>query len=92
MKKYQYIKTNTGNYLSLHIQSEQLTKEYNSSPYEDVQKKEKILEELFGSIGKNNIIGAGSVVTKDISDDCIAVGNPCKPVKYFFDDIRKNKI
>ena len=39
MKKYQYIETNTGNYLSLHIQSEQLTKEYNSSPYEDVQKK-----------------------------------------------------
>lgn len=91
MKKYQYIETNTGNYLSLRIQSKQLTKEYNSSPYEDVQKKEKILEELFGSIDKNSIIGAGSVVTKDIPDDCIAVGNPCKPVKYF-DDIRKNKI
>lgn len=91
MKKYQYIKTNTGNYLSLHIQSEQLIKEYNSSPYENVQKKEKILEELFGSIGKNSIIGAGSVVTKDIPDNCIAVGTPCKPVKYF-DNIRKNKI
>ena len=91
MKKYQYIETNTGNYLSLHIQSEQLTKEYNSSPYEDVQKKKKILEKLFGFIDKNSIIGAVSVVTKDIPDNCIAVGNPCKPVKYF-DDIRKNKI
>ena len=87
MKKYQYIETNTGNYLL----SEQLTKEYNSSPYEDVQKKKKILEKLFGSIDKNSIIGAGSVVTKDIPDNCIAVGNLCKPVKYF-DDIRKNKI
>ena len=91
MKKYQHIETNTDNYLSLHIQSEQLTKEYNSSPYEDVQKKKKILEKLFGFIDKNSIIGAGSVVTKDIPDNCIAVGNPCKPVKYF-DDIRKNKI
>lgn len=194
MKKYQYIKTNTGNHLKLRIQSERLTKEYNSLPYEDVQNKRKILEELFGSIGKNvsvgsnfycdsgknifigndvivgpnsifidnekitigstvmlapnvqiytsyhpilpedryiqdrdennpayfntcadpveikdgvwigggviilagvtigknSIIGAGSVVTKDIPDNCIAVGNPCKPVKYF-DDIR-NKI
>lgn len=42
-------------------------------------------------IGKNSIIGAGSVVTRSIPDNCIAVGNPCKPVK-FFDDIRKNKI
>ncbi len=29
-------------------------------------------------IGNNVIIGAGSVVTKDIPDNVIAVGNPCK--------------
>ncbi len=29
-------------------------------------------------IGRNCIIGAGSVVTKDIPDDSIAVGNPAK--------------
>ena len=34
-------------------------------------------------IGNNVTIGAGSVVVKDIPDNCIAVGNPCKPVKYF---------
>ena len=28
-------------------------------------------------IGKNAVIGAGSVVTKDVPDNCIAVGNPC---------------
>ena len=33
------------------------------------------------SIGKNVVIGAGSVVTKDIPDDVIAVGNPCKVVR-----------
>lgn len=32
-------------------------------------------------IGKKVIIGAGSVVTKDIEDYSIAVGNPCKIIK-----------
>lgn len=40
------------------------------------------------TIGENSIVGAGAVVTKDIPDNCVAAGNPCKPVK-FFDDIRK---
>lgn len=30
------------------------------------------------SIGKHSVIGAGSVVTKDIPDDVVAVGNPCR--------------
>lgn len=33
------------------------------------------------SIGNNSVIGAGSVVTKDIPDNVVAVGNPCKVVK-----------
>ena len=33
-------------------------------------------------IGNNVTIGAGSVVVKDIPDNCIAVGNPCKPIKF----------
>lgn len=32
-------------------------------------------------IGDNTIIGAGSVVTKDIPSNCIAAGNPCKVIK-----------
>jgi len=32
-------------------------------------------------IGEGAIIGAGSVVTKDIPPNCIAVGNPCKVIK-----------
>ncbi|MGL5347987.1 MAG: sugar O-acetyltransferase [Peptostreptococcaceae bacterium] len=32
-------------------------------------------------IGKNVVIGSGSVVTKDISDNCIAVGNPCRVIR-----------
>lgn len=32
-------------------------------------------------IGKNTVIGAGSVVTKDIPDNVIAVGNPCRVLR-----------
>jgi acetyltransferase-like isoleucine patch superfamily enzyme len=35
------------------------------------------------SIGKHSIIGAGSVVTKDIPDFSIAVGNPAKVIKVY---------
>lgn len=34
------------------------------------------------TIGKGAIIGAGSVVTKDIPEYAIAVGNPARVVKY----------
>lgn len=33
------------------------------------------------TIGRNSVIGAGSVVTKDIPANVIAAGNPCKVVK-----------
>jgi len=33
------------------------------------------------SIGARSIVGAGSVVTKDIPSDCIAAGNPCRVIK-----------
>ena len=33
-------------------------------------------------IGSNSIIGMGSNVVKDIPDNCIALGNPCKVLKY----------
>jgi acetyltransferase-like isoleucine patch superfamily enzyme len=33
------------------------------------------------TIGENAIIGTGSVVTKDIPENCIAVGNPARVIK-----------
>lgn len=33
------------------------------------------------TIGENTVIGAGSVVTKDIPDNVLAFGNPCKVIK-----------
>ena len=34
------------------------------------------------TIGKNSVIGAGSVVTHSIPDNCVAVGNPCRVIKH----------
>lgn len=34
------------------------------------------------TIGARSIIGAGSIVTKDIPADCIAAGNPCRVIRY----------
>lgn len=33
------------------------------------------------TIGENSLIGAGSVVTKDIPDNCIAAGNPARVIR-----------
>jgi maltose O-acetyltransferase len=33
------------------------------------------------TIGSRSIIGAGSVVTRDIPDDVFAAGNPCRVVR-----------
>ncbi|UGA56372.1 sugar O-acetyltransferase [Vibrio sp. VB16] len=33
------------------------------------------------TIGKNSVIGAGSIVTKDIPANVVAVGNPCKVMR-----------
>lgn len=34
------------------------------------------------TIGDNSVIGSGSVVTRDIPENCIAAGNPCRVIKY----------
>lgn len=48
------------------------------------------------TIGKNSVIGAGSIVTKDIPSDVVAVGNPCKVMReisqrdkvYYYKDLK----
>ena len=48
------------------------------------------------TIGDNVVVGAGSIVTKDLPDNVIAVGNPCKVLRevnehdkeYYFKDRR----
>lgn len=48
------------------------------------------------TIGDNTVIGAGSIVTKDIPENVVAVGNPCKILRpigerdkeYYFRDLK----
>lgn len=48
------------------------------------------------TIGENSVIGAGSIVVKDIPANCIAVGNPCKVLReitdrdleYYYKDLK----
>ena len=40
-------------------------------------------------IGSNTVIGAGSVVTKDIPDWVVAVGNPCRVIRQITEKDRK---
>lgn len=35
------------------------------------------------TIGKHSVIGAGSVVTKDIPEYCVALGNPARVIKKY---------
>ena len=39
------------------------------------------------SIGDNSIIGAGSVVTHDIPDNVVAVGNPCRVLRKIEEEL-----
>jgi len=41
------------------------------------------------TIGKNSVVGASSVVTKDVPDYCVAIGNPAKVIKNY--DFQENK-
>lgn len=34
------------------------------------------------TVGSGTIVGAGSVVVRDLPGECTAVGSPCKPIKY----------
>ena len=33
------------------------------------------------TIGVNSVVGAGSVVTKDVDDNCVVAGNPAQIIK-----------
>ena len=42
------------------------------------------------TIGDNVVIGAGSVVTKDIPANVIAAGNPCRVIREITEDDRRH--
>ena len=36
---------------------------------------------LFQAIGSGTVVGAGSVVTRDLPEGVVAVGNPCRVLR-----------
>ena len=110
------------------LRTRRLLAQFNATDYADTERKQALLREMFGSmgkgvhvdidvqdwaegeeicrtyalpvkiedgvwigggaillpgvtIGKNSVIGAGSVVTRSIPANCVAVGNPCRVIK-----------
>jgi len=41
------------------------------------------------TIGDNTVVGAGSLVTKDIPSNVVAVGSPCKVLRPITDDDKR---
>lgn len=76
-----FLETANGDTLCTIARARELTRAYYFSDYEDREKRKCILEELLGSIGENSVIGAGSVVTRSIPANCVAVGSPCKIIR-----------
>lgn len=44
------------------------------------------------TIGENSVIGAGSVVTKDIPPNSLAVGNPCRVIRELGKDEERREV
>ena len=78
-----YDANNNKGLIEKRIIAKELCKKYNELHVRDIIGKKEVIEKLLQkvTIGSNVVIGAGSVVTKDIPDNCAAYGNPCKVAK-----------
>lgn len=78
-----FLETADSDTLKQIVRTRELTRKYYFSDYGDTEKRTSILRELLGGIGENSVIGAGSVVTRPVPPNCVAVGNPCRVIRYF---------
>ncbi len=66
-----------------------------AADFADAERRKSILKDMLGGMGehvhididfrceygKNGVTSAGSVVTRSVPADCVAVGNPCRVIK-----------
>ena len=66
-----------------------------AADFADSERRKSILKDMLGGMGehvhididfrceygKNGVTSAGSVVTRSVPADCVAVGNPCRVIK-----------
>ena len=69
----------------------------------DAERRKSILKDMLGGMGehvhididfrceygKNGVTSAGSVVTRSVPADCVAVGNPCRVLREISDHDRE---
>ena len=78
--------------VSFGYQNMVITSTHKLSNFNEIEARQIILESnvwitcrviILGgvTIGANSVIGAGSVVTRDIPPNVFAAGNPCKPIR-----------
>ena len=59
----------------------ELAYDYNMTRPSEETRRRELLPKLFGSVGRNSVIGAGSVVTKSIPPNVVAAGVPCRVLR-----------
>lgn len=84
---------NADEILEIQFQCMERLWEYNATRPSEQARRERLLREMFAeigagavilpgvTIGDDTVIGAGSVVTKDIPAGVVAVGNPCRVLR-----------
>ncbi|MGM9705355.1 MAG: maltose acetyltransferase domain-containing protein [Prevotella sp.] len=59
----------------------ELLYDYNLLRPSDIERRKELITRLLGATGHNCVIGAGSVVCRDIPTNSLAVDNPCHVIR-----------
>ena len=65
------------------IRCKRLCQKYSTLPIEDLEERRAFIKTILGEFG------SGSIVTRDIPSNSVAVGNPCRVIRQITDDDRR---
>lgn len=64
-----------------HLRAQTILSRFNATAADADEARRALLTELFARFGENTVVGAGSVVVRDLPANVLAVGNPCRVVR-----------